>query len=278
MAAATGLARLVHPFPSTLDAAVTVAIALVAGGEPGTVVRLGAAMLAIQFGIGAANDLTDAARDAVAKPAKPIPAGLVAPRMARLVAGGALLAGLAMAASVALGVLGLALLGAAAGLAYDLRLKGTPVSWLPFTLGIPLLPLFAWLGASGALPGFILVAAALAVPGGAGLALANELPDLERDASTGLATASGLLGRRRAWAVGALLQAVVAAGAVLSFAALGGRPEIWPVLAAAVALLGGGVALGSGSTVWRRQRAWELQAIALGLLAAGWLGGVGPRG
>src|SRR5260221_5524484 len=54
-----GIGRLVHPFPSILAALVTVAIAVVAGGEPAVAIPLGLAMLAIQFAIGAINDLAD---------------------------------------------------------------------------------------------------------------------------------------------------------------------------------------------------------------------------
>ena len=275
---AVGVIRLVHPFPSTLAALVTVAIAVLAGGAPATVVRLGLGMLGIQFAIGAVNDLADMQRDAGSKRAKPIPAGLLSPRAARLVAGVALVVGLGLAATVGLGVLGLAVLGAGAGIAYDVRLKGTPVSWLPYTIGIPLLPLFAWLGASGTVPAAILVAAGLAVPAGAALAMANELPDLERDAQAGLASMTQVLGRRRAWALGAVLQGVVAVGAVAWYRAFDGRPDLWPALFAALALLGAGVALGAGASVGCRQRGWEVQAVAIGLLAAVWLAGVPRQG
>jgi 4-hydroxybenzoate polyprenyltransferase len=277
-AIALGVARLVHPFPSILAALVTVAIAAAAGGGPGTVARLGLAMLAIQFAIGAVNDVADGDRDRDAKRPKPIPAGILSPGRAALIGVVALVAGLGVAATVSPGVLGLAALGAGAGIVYDVRLKGTPVSWLGFMVGIPVLPLFAWLGASGTIPGAILVAAGVAVPAGAALALANELPDMERDAAAGLSSASGLLGRRRAWALGALLQGVVATSAVVGFGALGGRPDLLPALIATFVVLGAGVALGAGVSVRRRQRGWEVQAIAIGLLAAVWLAAVPRQG
>jgi 4-hydroxybenzoate polyprenyltransferase len=233
-------------------------------------------MLGIQFGIGALNDLADAERDAGTKLAKPIPSGLVSRGAARLVAIVAIVVGLGLSASIGPGVLGLAVLGAGAGIVYDLRLKGSPISWLPFAFGIPLLPLYAWLGAAGSIPGGILVAAGLAVPAGAALALANELPDLERDARAGLASIGQLLGRQRTWAIGAALQALVAVGAGASFRALDGRPDLWPALLGSLGLLGGGIVLGAGASVRRRQLGWEVQAVALGLLAAAWLAGV-PR-
>lgn len=271
-----GIARLVHPFPSTLTAALTVALAVMAGGDPSTVARLGLAMLAIQFAIGTINDLADAERDAVARRSKPIPAGLVSLALARVVAVGTLLTGLGLAASISRGALAVAALGAGVGVVYDLRLKGTPVSWLPFALGIPLLPVFAWLGASGTIPASILVATVVAFPAGAALALANELPDIERDEQAGLSTLSQMLGRRPAWALGAALQVIVGLTAALGFRALDGRADLWPALLAALGLLGLGVLLGAGSAVSHRQRAWELQAIAIGVVAAVWLAAV-PR-
>jgi 4-hydroxybenzoate polyprenyltransferase len=255
---------------------VTVAIGVTAGGEATVVVRLGLAMLAIQFGIGAINDVADAGSDRDAGRSKPIAAGVLSIALATFIGVACLAAGLGLAGTVGAGVFGLAALGAGAGVVYDLWLKGTAVSWLGFTLGIPVLPLFAWLGASATLPGAILVAAAVALPAGAALALANELPDMERDATAGLSSASRSLGRRRAWAAGALLQAVVAVSAAIGFRALGGRSDLWPGLVASVAVLALGVALSAGASVGRRQRGWEVQAVAIGLLAAVWLAAV-PR-
>ena len=109
-------------------------------------------MTLLQLGIGTVNDIVDAPLDAGRKAGKPIPAGLVAR------VGGAV--GLAVVAfgsgslsrppsSLATGVLAVVVI--AIGLAYDLRLKGTAWSWLPFAVGIPILPVFGWVGATGTL-------------------------------------------------------------------------------------------------------------------------------
>jgi len=97
-------------------------------------------MLCLQFTIGIANDLADASSDALAKPDKPLPAGLLTSRQAgvALLATGA--AGLASAASVGVPALAVGVLGLADGLLYDLRLKGTAISWAPFAAGVGLLP------------------------------------------------------------------------------------------------------------------------------------------
>lgn len=269
-----GLVRLGHPFPSTLDAVVTGAIAALAGADALLVIHLAVSMLAIQVAIGAANDWADAPVDATSRPAKPIPAGLVSRRGAARVAVAAGATGLVLAALVGPLALAVAALGLATGLAYDLRLKGTRWSWLPYAVGIPLLPVYAWVGATGALPLAIGVLVVLAVLAGAALAIANALADLERDAAAGtetVATALGVDGARR---VGAALQAVAVGGAIASAAALGESPAAIAAVAAGALLVAVGVGVGWGPSSTARQRAWELQGVGVGLVAAGWIAAV----
>lgn len=231
-------------------------------------------MTALQASIGALNDLVDAPRDAGLKPGKPIPAGIVAPPVARLVVGLAAAIGLALAAPSGPALIVVALLVLAAGWTYDLRLKGTPWSWLPFALGIPLLPVFAWVGATGGLPaasGALLPAAFLA---GAALAIANALPDVERDQARGAATVAVHLGRVRAWRVHLVLLVSVAVIALVGLVRLGGTGWGVAVIAIGLAAAAGGVALLAGGTPHRRERGWELEAVGIGLVAAGWLAAV----
>jgi len=96
-------------------------------------------MLCLQFAIGSANDLADAATDAVAKPRKPIPAGLIARDGAVAVFAIAASLGLVLAATVSITALAVGALGLADGLLYDLRLKGTAFGWAPFAAGVGLL-------------------------------------------------------------------------------------------------------------------------------------------
>src|SRR5215207_1953397 len=139
-----GFLRLLHPFPSLLNAAVTVALAYVAvRGRPplADVGTLALAMLCIQCAIGALNDWADRALDARTKPEKPIPAGLVRPALA-------LTAALALAAVLAarfgLAAWALAMAGLGVGVAYDLGLKRTPLSALTYAVALPLLPVWVW--------------------------------------------------------------------------------------------------------------------------------------
>src|SRR5439155_1721534 len=82
---AKGWLFLVHPGPSLLVTATFVAVAGVAGRSapsPLRAAQLAGAMLGVQFAIGIANDLADAAPDAVSKPFKPLARKVVPPRPA----------------------------------------------------------------------------------------------------------------------------------------------------------------------------------------------------
>lgn len=270
-----GLVRLVHPFPSGLDAAVTLVLALLAGASAGRAVLLGAAMLAIQFSIGAFNDVLDAPADASSGRAKPLVDGRVPVRLALGVAAAAGPVGLILAGLAGPVTALVALLGYGIGLAYDLRLKASPWSWLPYAAGIPLLPVFAWVGATGGVPGPILVLAGLAALAGAALAIANSLADAERDAASRTATVARALGHTRAIRVAACLELIVGTVAAGSAVALAGpAPGTWLALAGA-ATLAAGVGIGARGHL---QRAWEAQAIGLAILAAGWVAALAAAG
>ena len=232
-------------------------------------------MLALQAGIGATNDLVDAPRDAGHKPGKPIPAGLVSGAAARRVALVAFGTGLVLAGAFGgLAGCGVALVVIGVGLAYDLRLKGTAWSWLPFAVGIPILPVFGWLGATGALPTAFVVLVPVAVAAGAALAIANALVDVERDRAAATGSVAIALGPARAWLAHAGLLVVVGLAAVGSVVPLGGSADRGvAVLAAAVIPIAAAVA-GRRGSVARRERAWEIEALGLAILAIAWLASV----
>jgi 4-hydroxybenzoate polyprenyltransferase len=233
-------------------------------------------MLGLQFSIGAANDWFDVDLDALTKPAKPIPAGLVTRRTAAavaLLAGGG---GLALA-TVAAGPGGATTVACAAGmlgagLVYDAWLKRTAFSWLPFAVAFPLLPVYAWSGAVGTTPPGAQVLLPVAFLAGPMLQLANGLVDPGGDLSGGVRGLVGRLGAWRAWLTLLALQVAVNALALATlFADTGsGLPARSAVVAAAV-LAFVGVALSRAAGMSRRERGWRCQAAALGLLAVGWL-------
>ena len=269
-------ARLVHPFPSLLDGAVVALIALVAGGGPGRAIVLGVSMTALQFAIGTVNDLVDAPADAGRKAGKPIPEGTVTQGQARIVALAAAATGLGLALSGGLGLVLIALVVLGIGLAYDLWAKGTTLSWLPFAVGIPLLPVYGWYGVTGGLPGVFLVLVPAAANAGTALAIANAIVDAERDEAAGQRSIANALGLRRAAALVLVLQVVVALLAVGTAAFLA-APTGWvvAVLAASGAPIGGallGLIAARRVGTGLRELAWEIQAVGTGLLAVAWLG------
>ncbi|HZM72353.1 MAG TPA: UbiA family prenyltransferase, partial [Candidatus Polarisedimenticolia bacterium] len=275
----------------------TTAIALLAGGPPGTAVRLGSAMLAIQLSIGAFNDLNDAEADARSKPGKPIPAGTTGRGDAQLLTVAGLVIGLALSWPSGPIVTAIALAGGACGYLYDAGLKRTALSWLPLAIALPLLPAFAWLGASasaeapfgrGGLPPGAGILVPLAILAGGALAISNALIDLEADRAAGLSTVVARLGRERSWWLHATLLVaviVVAAGAVGAWwgtpAGAAGSGATGLVGGVAFLVGAGLMALGAGLT-WRRTRpsgpaatdragwltrlAWEMEAVGVGLL------------
>jgi 4-hydroxybenzoate polyprenyltransferase len=274
-----GFVRLTHPFPSLLDGLATAAFAILAGGDRLTTTRLGVAMTALQVSIGIVNDLIDAPRDAGHKPGKPIPAGLVSPSAAAVGAGIAAIAGLLLAVPSGAATVIVAVVVLAIGFGYDRFAKGTVWSWLPFALGIPLLPVFGWLGAVGSVPGAFAILVPAAVVAGAALAIANARADFERDAAAAITSVATALGPDRAWVVAAILFGIVGGVAIGSLLVVGAG---LPALAGAVigiVVIGVGTWLGRGDDARRLERAWEAQAIGTAILATAWLAGmVGERG
>ena len=266
-----GLIRLTHPFPSVLDGVATAIVALIAGAPGTDAARLGVAMTAIQVAIGTVNDLVDAPADAVAKPAKPIPAGLVSRPAAGALTGTAIVVAVVLAIPSGWGTVALALLCLGVGLAYDLALKGTAWSWLPFAVGIPLIPVFAWYGGVGALPAFFAVLIPTAVVAGAALAIGNALADLERDEASGVTSIATALGAERAWRVQGGLLIVVGVAAVLSAALIGATAVQLAVVGVAALVPIAAATAGRGHSARGRERAWEGEAVGVAVLSVAWL-------
>jgi 4-hydroxybenzoate polyprenyltransferase len=262
--------RLIHPFPSALDGLVCGAIAIVAGGSAVDGARVGFAMFLLQAGIGATNDLVDAPRDAGRKPGKPIPSGLVSRRAAVLVALVSFAGGLGAAVPSGLMLAALAIVVIAIGLAYDLRLKGTAWSWVPFAVGIPILPLFGWLGVRPSLPAAFAFLVPAAITAGAALAIGNGLVDVHRDRSAGIASVATRLGEELAWRIQLALLVGVWLAAMLSAAVLTRRFEGVLLVGALGTVAPLAAVLGRRGGPRRLERAWEAEALGMGVLAVAW--------
>jgi 4-hydroxybenzoate polyprenyltransferase len=232
-------------------------------------------MLALQASIGALNDLVDAGADTSRKPGKPIPRGAVRFGEAAALVVIAAATGLLLSAISGPATLAAAVGGLACGYLYDLRLSRTPWSWLPLAIGLPILPIHAWLGARGEVPPGLLWLVPLGILAGAALSLGNGLVDAERDAASGRRSAVVLAGRERAWLAHA-------AGLVIVLGLawwLGPRPAglaaPWTAaLAAGSGLVVAGMALARAVRPALRERGWELEAIGVAIVGAAWIAGL----
>ena len=248
---AVALLAACHPGPTAVVAVLALALALGVGAPGGRAALAASAVLAGQLSVGWSNDWIDAGRDvASARADKPTVTGqvtVVALRRAALLAlAGCVLLSLT-AGWLVPGLLHLA--AVASAWAYNLGLKSTPLSWLPYAVSFGLLPLFVL---PGAVPGFsvptwVVLATALL---GIGAHLANTLPDLEQDSRTGVRGFPHRIGRRATSILAPL------------------------VLAAATAV----IVLGSGPPGPPGPLGWTGAVLAAGLAAgAGLVGAVRPR-
>ena len=190
--------ELLHPVPSLLTTAAAAGFAWIFGIGPGDrrFWSITAIMLLVQFSISALNEWSDADLDRKAGRRRPIPVGLVSRETALTVAvvcavGAFLLCVLSNLGPLALLLVGV---GTACGWAYDLWLKPTPLSFVPFAIAFPLMPF--WIGVLAGRPLTSLVS--LFIGGGplaTAIHLADAIPDRERDRAAGLTTLAVVLGK-----------------------------------------------------------------------------------
>ena len=270
---ARGYVRLIHPFPVAMNAVAAVAFALLAAhgwsGARATLL-IAAAIIGSQATVGVVNDLRDRDLDAVAKPEKPLISGRATVRSAACVGVVALI--MALVAGAALGRLSLLFVLAmtAAGLVYDLWLKRTAVSFLPYIFGLPILPIWAWICVRDAPPRLWLTYP-LGVLVGFGLHLANALPDAERDAAGGIRGIVQVVGTRTALllCVGSFALSILIVAA-LTVARRDAAVTIM-ISGAAALLLGAAASAMMWPTMKTLQRNWGLLiGCAIGIAAA-WL-------
>jgi 4-hydroxybenzoate polyprenyltransferase len=264
--------RVIHPLPCALNAVVVGALSLAAGASTVVALVLAGGMFSFQATIGAVNDIADRARDAAAKPDKPIPAGLVSPGTASVVALGTALLGLLVSATFGLPVLLLGAVGLACGLAYDVALRQRGLGWLCYALAFPVLLAWTWRAAAGTLPPGWPVLLPLAALAGPTIHLANSLVDVGSDMRVGTVTLATRLGRRDGLLTLVALSALVW---LLAWAAFLSRPSV----PRDILLVGIGATLVGALGVllsWRRSPAarelgWLLQVIAFAVVAVVWV-------
>ena len=262
-----------HPGPSVLVTIVLVAIAGLAGrGVPDGVriLQLVVAMLPVQLCIGVVNDVVDLPADTVAKPHKPLGRGAVSRSTAGVI--GVVLGaiGLGCAATINLPTLGLDALALAAGLSYDLGLRRTPLSWVPWWGGMAVLPLEGY-ASVGSIPSRLLALIPLSGLIALGLHFANALPDIDGDRLAGRRSLPVLAGTNGSRWAGPLSLALAG---VLALALAGPLGQAGVVFFGGVAVLAVGVI---AVVVTRSRTPFPILAVATAVFAVAWLASL-PRG
>ncbi|MEW5991957.1 MAG: UbiA family prenyltransferase, partial [Chloroflexota bacterium] len=168
------------------------------------------------------------------------------------------------------------------GYAYDLRLSRTAWAWLPLAVAPPLVPVFAWVGTAGTVPGPLLVLVPIGMLAGGGLAVGNALVDIEADRSVGAPSIAVRLGRREAAALHAVALVAAVVSAVITLPP-GGSAVAWAAVAGGAAVLGLGIATtlrataagspgspGSRGSPGAARLAWQTEAVGTAILGIGW--------
>ena len=241
----TALVRACHPGPTVAVTVLTALLSVALGHGLWTGALVTAAVFTGQLTIGWSNDLIDAARDrAVARDDKPLANGELSEALVRNAIG---VAGIAcVILSLACGwrsALVHLLLGVASGWAYNLGLKRTAWSALPYAVAFGVLPAVVSLALpAGSWPPVWMMATGAVL--GVGAHLLNALPDLADDAATGV---RGLPQRLGAGRVRVLAPGVLLVGSVVATLGPGGAVPAgaWVGLAVCVALAAAAV-LGRG--------------------------------
>ncbi|MGB7450042.1 MAG: UbiA family prenyltransferase [Ornithinimicrobium sp.] len=263
----TALARGCHPGPTVAVTTLAALLSLAFAATTPQAATVGLAVFSGQLVIGWSNDLLDADRDHHdGRLDKPLAAGDLSRRavLVALSVAGVLCLVSSLALGWRAGVLHLVgLVGS--GLAYNLGLKATAGSFVPYAVAFGSLPAVVWLATRagpepsdpGTLPPswMMLVGALL----GVGAHLLNALPDLTEDTGHGIVGLPHRLGPRRTQRLAPVL---LLAAVVVAVAGIGGAGRWWGWV---VVGLGAGFAViaarGSGAAPFRA-------AVGMALLTA----------
>ena len=263
-----GLVVACHPLPTLAVTTFAAGWGAATGLPAGRTALVFLAVLLGQLAIGWCNDAVDAPRDLAAdRRDKPVVTGLVTAPM--LVRATVVAVVLCVPASFALGVrAGLAHMGVlASGLVYDLALKPTAWSPLPYAVAFGLLPAVPTLAATPPVwpaPGVMAGGALL----GLAAHFANTVGDVDQDAATGVRGMPQRLGPAGSLRASAVLVAL--AGLALLTAATHAGALALAVLGAGIVLAVAGAVLGARMAE-RGRTAFRLTLAAVALVIAGFL-------
>ncbi|MFF3403722.1 UbiA family prenyltransferase [Streptomyces sp. NPDC002659] len=245
---AAGLALSCHPGPVVAVTVLATGLAVSARLGGARCALIGAAVLAGQLSVGWCNDAFDARRDAaVGRRGKPVADGCVGSGAVWAAAFAALLlcVPLSLACGLAAGTVHLA--AVAAAWAYNVKLKATALSWVPYAVGFGSLPAFVTLSTPGRpWPAWWAVTAGALL--GVAAHLGDVLPDIPDDLRTGV---RGLPHRLGVNGTRLLLPVPLVAATAVLVLGPAGPPGAWgaATLFAAVPTAVAGLALGP---YWRK--------------------------
>jgi 4-hydroxybenzoate polyprenyltransferase len=228
-----------HPGPTVGVTAFATYLSALAGNHGGTTSLLAGAVLSGQLSIGWSNDRIDAARDRrVGRADKPVAQGLVSARQidAAIAVALACTIGLSLSLGVRAGIVHL--VAVSGGWAYNLGLKRTVYSGIPYVLAFGALPAVATLaGPRPQAPALWVVGAGACL--GLVAHLTNALPDFGDDEQTGIRGLPHRIGRRASITLCAIL---IVVQTLLVVVGPSGRPTTggWLALAISTALATGG--------------------------------------
>ncbi|WP_122263743.1 UbiA family prenyltransferase [Ornithinimicrobium cerasi] len=230
----TDLLRASHPGPTVAVTLLTALLAVAAGTGWERGVLVTTAVLAGQPTIGWSNDLVDADRDRSAgRTDKPVAMGSVSRASVNVALLLSVVAAVALSAMTGWPSASVHLvLVVGSGWAYNLGLKSTVWSWVPYAMAFGSLPAVVWLAADPASlslpPAWMMLVGAVL---GVGAHLLNVLPDLADDELTGVRGLPHRLGERRVRLLAPLL---LLAGAVVVVLAPRDDIPVWAWAALAV--------------------------------------------
>ena len=162
-----------------------------------TAVSLVLAMAFVQVAIGVFNDYYDRDLDLIAKPHRALPAGMITPGTALAASWLAIALGLGTSAMLGIPSVLVLALGAGMGILYDVRLKRTALSWLPYAVAYPIVPLWVWVSLGKFSPELLLIFP-VTIPFSVGIHLCNQLRDYDNDAAQGMKGLAQYLGKKAA--------------------------------------------------------------------------------
>lgn len=223
-----GLLHASHPAPALTVTALVTALVLAVGASVPVAAGVGVAVLAGQLSVGWSNDASDAEDDVAAQRLdKPVVRGLVDVRRLWVAAGAALVVTVP-ASLLAMGAVpgALHVLAVLAAWAYNLRLKDTPASPLPYAVAFGLLPVIVAALAEPpieAAPWWGIVCACV----GVAAHLANTAPDVDSDRRVGRGGLAVVLGSAASRALAVALVATAATVTLVSLAPAPSALVLW---------------------------------------------------